>query len=205
MARCLRSFIPGVSVHAMQRGNNRMDVFHQPADYSTFLSLVMRVAACHAVAFHAYALMKNHVHLIVTPREPDAVPPAMKELAQGYSRYYNRTYDRIGTLWNDRYRAKLIGDERYWLTCLRYVEQNPVRAGIVTMPEVYPWSSYPAHAFGRWPDWLEPHPLYLALGRTDDERQAAYRNLCGQPLADDQLAVVRVAVGQNSTRLRHSV
>src|SRR5262249_3516037 len=167
MARKKRSFVNGVSVHITSRGNNRMDIFHQRQDYATFLTYLEGAVADQAVDVHAFALMTNHVHLIATPGAARAISLVMKTLGEQYVRYYNRQYDRIGTLWNQRYGAKPIEDERYWLTCLRYVEQNPVRAGIIDRPEAYEWSSYAAHAFGRWPEWLTPHPVYLALGKTD--------------------------------------
>jgi len=112
----------------------------------------------------------------------------MKQVGEEYVRYFNRKYDRIGTLWTGRYRGIDIGDEKYWLTCLRYVEQNAWRAGMVSSPDAYPWSSYRVHAFGESSDWLELHHVYLALGRTPEDRQRAYRAICGIPLADDELA-----------------
>jgi putative transposase len=132
----------------------------------------------HDVALHAYVLMSTHFHLLPTPQSARAIPEFMQELDGRYTQYYNRRYSRVGTLWNGRYRSILIQDEAYLLTCLRYIEQNPVRAGMVSSPAEYGWSSHSAHAFGRWPEWLTPHPLYLALGTSAGARQAAYRTLC---------------------------
>jgi putative transposase len=192
MARRRRIFIPDMSVHVIQRGNNRMDIFREHRDYRSFLVFLERAAACYEVVIHAFVLMTNHFHLIVTPAAAHRLPQMMKEIGGRYVSYYNRKHDRIGTLWNGRYRGLLIEDERYWLTCLKYVEQNPVRAGMVSVPGKYPWSSYSAHAFGDWPSWLTPHPVYLALGHSAEERQLAYRSLCGAPLEDDQLTAVRL-------------
>ena len=109
--------------------------------------------------------MTNHFHLMVTPSSAGSLPKMMKAADGGYVRYYNRRQQRLGTLWNGRYRGLLIEDERYWLTCLRYVEQNPVRARMVAAPEEYVWSSHAAHTFGRWPQWLTPHPTYQVSAR----------------------------------------
>ena len=157
-----------------------MRVFDIRNDYAYFLELLKETSRSSCVVVHAYSLMSNHYHLIVTPASAEALPKMMKALDGSYVRYYNRQHERSGTLWNGRYRGLIIKDERYWLTCLRYVEQNPVRAGMVSAPEAYEWSSYRAHALGRWPDWLTPHSLYQSLGSDDIDRQRAYRALCGQ-------------------------
>jgi putative transposase len=120
-----------------------------------------------------------------------ALPRMMKELGERYVKYFNREVDRVGTLWNGRYRGLIIDDERYWLTCLRYVEQNPVRAGMVEAPGDYQWSSYRAHAGGKWDDWLTPHPLYQSLGVTASERQRAYQAICSENVADTERVLIR--------------
>jgi hypothetical protein len=111
---------------------------------------------------HGYALMTNHYHLLATPEDARGLPRTMKELGGRYVNYFNRKHQRIGTLWNGRYRAIAITDETYWLTCLRYVEQNPVRAQMVRTPEMYPWSSYRVHALGA--GVARFHRVCLALG-----------------------------------------
>lgn len=180
MPRTHRCFIPGLSVHVIQRGNNRVPIFGFENDFEHFIELLRSSARDFTVAVHAYVLMTNHFHLLVTPTSDTGLPRMMKSLDGGYVRYYNRRHERIGTLWNGRYRGLAVKDERYWLTCLRYIEQNPVRAGMAETPDGYPWSSYSAHAFGRWPTWLTPHAIYQALGTQDGERQLAYRVLCRQ-------------------------
>ncbi len=176
--RLRRCYAAGISAHIFKRGNNRMEIFHSPADYTSFLRFVTQAAAANGMSVNAFAVMHNHFHLIATPSETLSIPRAMKEIGERYARYYNRKYQRVGTPWSGRYTGKPIEDERYWLTCLRYVEQNPVRAGIVLTPDTYQWSSYPAHAWGIWPDWLAPHAVYLALGHTPEQRQLAYRHFC---------------------------
>lgn len=168
-----------------------MGIFETSGDYEYFLELLRRSARNSCVAVHAYVLMTTHFHLIVTPTSEHGLPNMMKALDGGYVRYYNKRQQRVGTLWNGRYRGVIIEDERYWLTCLRYVEQNPVRAGMVDSPDAYAWSSYSAHAFGRWPAWLTPHVTYQSLGAHDAERQHAYRVLSGRPVDRDSALVPR--------------
>jgi putative transposase len=191
MPRGRRTFIPGISVHVIQRGNNRVPIFGSSNDFEQFLELLRRSARNFCVTLHAFVLMTTHYHLIVTPTSVAGLPKMMKALDGGYVRYFNKRQERIGTLWNGRYRGLPLEDERYWLTCLRYIEQNPVRAGMVQAPHDYQWSSYSAHAFGRWPTWLTPHTVYQSLGRDDGERQRAYRELCGRSVkSDDPLLIL---------------
>jgi putative transposase len=191
MPRGRRTFIPGISVHVIQRGNNRVPIFGSSNDFEQFLELLRRSARNFCVTLHAFVLMTTHYHLIVTPTSVAGLPKMMKALDGGYVRYFNKRHERIGTLWNGRYRGLPLEDERYWLTCLRYIEQNPVRAGMVQAPHDYQWSSHSAHAFGRWPTWLTPHTVYQSLGRDDGERQRAYRELCGRSVkSDDPLLIL---------------
>jgi putative transposase len=192
MARPLRVYVPGMSFHVIQRGNNRSPIFGADIDYEVFLRILQAQTNRHAVSVHAYALMKNHYHLIVTPADRRALPLAMKAIGVQYVQYFNRKYQRVGTLWCSRYRALIIADERYWLTCLRYVEQNPTRARIVNDPGAYRWSSYGVHGLGRGAEWLEQHRVYLSLGRNPEERQTAYRALCTTPITEEDLASQRL-------------
>jgi len=191
MGRGSRVYVPNMSVHIIHRGNNCSVIFRDDTDRRFFLRLVQLSAGKYDVAVHAFVLMTTHVHLIVTPGDASALPRTMKMVGQRYARYFNRKYERVGTLWCGRYRSILITDAYYWLTCLRYVEQNPVRAGMVTSPEAYRWSSYRTHALGETTAWLVRHPVYVALGKTQDERQAAYRAICAQSLNDGDLACQR--------------
>ena len=156
------------------------------------MAILRKTVARYEVSLHAYALMPNHYHLLVTPTDGSALPHAMKALGVRYVGYYNRKYGRSGTLWGGRYRAFHIEDEQYWLTCLRYIEQNPVRAGMVRSPEEYPWSSYRAHALGKAPSWLTAHSVYLALGADAQQRQSAYRAICDPFLSETDLADQRL-------------
>ena len=173
-----RIYVPGLSAHVFQRGHNRAAIFDEPLDFDYFITLVRHSALRYGTDVHAFALMHNHYHLIATPRSARALPKTMKAIDCGYTKYYNRKYGRMGTLWNARYRAKLIQDEAYWLTCLRYVEHNPVTARIVSSAAQYRWTSYRVHAHGAFCDWLVPHRVYQELGKTPAERQLAYRAMC---------------------------
>jgi putative transposase len=120
----------------------------------------------------------------------------MQSLGRRYVRYFNDRYNRTGTLWEGRFRTALITDERYWLTCMRYVEMNPVRAGLAGSAEAYPWSSYRTHAFGVTDPLLAPHAVYDALASTADRRQEAWRHMCGPPVQCDQLETLRKAIAK---------
>jgi putative transposase len=201
VSKYVRIYIPDLSVHVMHRGHNRMSVFPEATDCEHFLALLEAAADRHQVKVHCYSLMTNHYHLVATPAAAAAMPRAMQQLGHRYVKYFNRKYQRSGTLWGGRYRAILIADERYWLTCLRYVELNPVRAQLVNAPELYRWSSYRTHAFGERSRWLADHDLYRRLGSTAQERQVAYRTICGVPLTDAELIQQRLGVTTGTERI----
>src|SRR5262245_14616590 len=188
MGHPLRMFVPDVSVHVIRRGNNRCTIAKDDADFRELLRTLRVASQLYDVAVHGYILMTNHYHLIVTPSRESALSLMMKTVGERYVRYFNARYDRIGTLWSGRYNAIAIDSETYLLTCLRYIEQNPWRASMVETPDAYEWSSCRAHAFGQRIDWLVPHASYLALSADPQERQAAYRAICGMALTDDELA-----------------
>jgi putative transposase len=166
-----------VSVHVYQRGANRAVTFLDDEDYERFTTMATDATQSNDVIVHGFVLMANHYHLILTPRDQKSLSATVHELAGEYSRYHNRKYGRIGPTWNNRYGAAMLSDERYFLGCLRYVEQNPVKADIVSTPEAYLYSSYRFHALGEPSSWLEFHHLYLILGSTPEARQTAYRAL----------------------------
>jgi REP-associated tyrosine transposase len=186
-----RIYLPGISAHIYHRGNNRLAIFSVETDSEVFLTMLKTAAARHGLVVHAFVIMTTHFHLIATPETKTALSGTMKQLGERFVGYYNRKHHRTGTLWEGRFRAKHITDERYWLTCLRYVEQNPVRAGIVATPDAHRWSSYGFHAFGHQPNWLVHHPVYLRLGSTAEQRQTAYRAICAEPLPEPELVCIR--------------
>lgn len=189
-----RLYVPGLSVHVIRRGNNRGPIFGDDTDRELFLALLETMAFRWGVDVHGFGLMSNHYHLVVTPNSETALPCMMRDVGREYVLRYNRKYDRIGTLWTGRYRAIGITNERYVLTCLRYIEQNPVRAGMVSTPSDYRWSSFGILGLGQPSDWLVPHPVYIALGSTAEERQCAYRALCCDALPDADLIRQRHAL-----------
>ncbi|MBK6614355.1 transposase [Ottowia sp.] len=177
MSRLPRLTLPGYPHHIVQRGNNRQAIFGDEADYQRLLDELKAQAAAHQVAVHAYVLMTNHLHLLVTPETADGVPLMMQGLGRAYVRYFNRRHDRSGTLWEGRYRSTLIEAERHLLACMAYIDLNPVRAGLAADPADYPWSSH-AHGVGlRGDPLVTPHPLYWALGNTPFARERAYADL----------------------------
>ena len=193
MARLGRYFIEGQALHLIQRGNNRQAIFHRDDDYRIYRSWLGAAAREHGCAIHAYVLMTNHVHLLVTPDDKDAVPRMMQVLGRRYVRHFNFCYRRTGTLWEGRYRAAPIDSDAYFLSCSRYIELNPVRARMVARPLDYKWSSYRAHAHGRMDPLLTGHALYQALGRSADAREKSYRALFETPLAKDFVDALRAA------------
>ena len=193
MARHPRLIVPGVALHIRQRANDRRDCFRSDADRLTYLSLLRDASAHQGCALHAYCLMTNHVHLLVTPVSVDASARMMRDLARWYSAYFNRRYQRTGTLWEGRFRSCLVDSAPYVLACYRYIELNPVAARMALSPDAYPWSSYRANA-GLAPDpSLSPHVEYTALSAQDTTRQAAYRALFDSAPDDAFLNTVRSA------------
>jgi len=167
-----------------------------------YLSMVRRLTIASDVELHAFALMKTHDHLLVTPRTATALPRAMRRLGTTYVRYFNRKYARTGTLFNERYKGLIVTDDRYWLTCLRYIEQNPVRAAIVDRPEDYRWSSYRVHVGLEKSDWVKSHPVFDALGHELPQRFAVYRAICAASLTDAELIAQRLGTDPGRSQLR---
>ena len=194
MPRRPRFALPGIPQHVIQRGNNREPCFVAEQDYRRYLDDLEAVAREHRCRIHAYVLMTNHVHMLVTSTREYGIGQMMQALGRRYVYYFNKTYHRTGTLWEGRYKASLVDSDAYLLRCMRYIELNPVRAHMVDHPGSYKWSSYAANARGR-PDPLpEPHPLYTALGETIAERQHAYRELFRHQFEDDVLHEIREAL-----------
>lgn len=177
MARLGRYFLPDQPLHVIQRGNNRQPIFFCAEDYRRLHAWLAEAAAAHDCAVHAYVLMTNHLHLLVTPGNRQSLPRTMQALGRRYVRHINATSRRTGTLWEGRYRAAPIDSEAYFLACCRYIELNPVRAGMVAHPGDYLWSSFRAHAFGAADALVGDHALYRGLGRSPGERRETYRAL----------------------------
>jgi len=177
MPRRPRVSLPGIAHHIIQRGNNRCACFYGEEDYRLYLEWLSEYAEEAGCQLHAYMLMTNHVHLLITPDTAQSAGHLMKRLGQRYVQYINRTYRRTGTLWEGRFRSCLVKEENYVLGCYRYIELNPVRAMMVDHPAEYPWSSYRTNAQGEVSDFIKPHSVYQSLGLTADDRVSAYRQL----------------------------
>gem|GEM_PF-2708847 len=162
MSRHRRLKIAGYPLHLIQRGVNRCACSAGARDYELYLGLLEEMSRRHACEVHAYVLMTNHVHLLLTPTDPDGPSRLMKDLGQRYVQAYNRRHQRTGTLWEGRFKSSIVDSEAYLLRCQRYIEENPVRAGMVAHPSDYAWSSHRFNADGAANTFLVPHPLYLA-------------------------------------------
>jgi putative transposase len=191
MARLPRLCLPGIAQHIIQRGTNRQPCFGSAEDMAAYAAWLDEYARKYGVAVHAWVFMTNHVHLLVTPTSSDGVSRLMQSLGRSYVRYFNQTYRRSGTLWEGRFRSCLVEAEDYLLTCQRYIELNPVRAGMVSRPGDYHWSSFHANGVGLASRLISHHPVYLALGHSPAERQACYRKLFETRLDDDDLVRIR--------------
>ena len=197
MPRRSRIHLDGVPLHIVQRGHNRGACFFGEQDYHAYLGWLGEALQRGCCALHAYVLLTNHVHLLVTPGKASAISRLVMDVGRRYVQYINHTYGRTGTLWDGRYKSSLVQAETYLLLCQRYIELNPVRAGMVGDPADYRWSSYRANAFGEANALVSPHPVYLALGQGEVQRQAAYRDLFQTALDAAPIAELRMALNQN--------
>ena len=177
MARPVRLIVPGVAVHIIQRGNNRNICFREDSDFLTYLGYLRHLSGKYRCQLHAYCLMTNHVHLLLTPAGAGACAVLMRDLGRCYVRYFNRRYGRTGTLWEGRFRSCIAEAAHYVLACYRYIELNPVRARMTDHPAGYLWSSYAINAGMRADSLIWPHREYLGLAEDATVRQAAYRAL----------------------------
>ena len=193
MPRGARIVLVDSALHIVQRGINRGPCFFTDADYAAYLSYLGEFAEEFGCLVHAYCLMSNHVHLLVTPRRADGVALLMKQLGQCYVQRVNKKLGRTGTLWEGRFHSCLVRSDRYALACYRYIDLNPVRAAMVDQPARYSWSSYGLNASGEARGMLTAHPAYLALGSDGTQRSRAYQQLCQDPLPMTELEDIRKA------------
>ncbi|MDR3528592.1 MAG: transposase [Rhizomicrobium sp.] len=193
MARLGRYFVPDQPLHVIQRGNDRQAVFFGEDDFVCYREGLIAAAEANGLAVHAYVLMTNHVHLLVTPGRAESLPRTMQSLGRRYVRHINARYQRTGTLWEGRYRAAPIDSEQYFIACCRYIELNPVRARMVEHPRQYRWSSYRAHGEGKDDVLAASHPIWRRLGRSALMQQQAYRGLIREALEPGFVEALRAA------------
>jgi len=194
MPRVARAVIADYPLHVVQRGINGSDCFFSESDYLTYLGYLRTFAGRFGCSVHAYCLMTNHVHLLLTPHAATACGQLMKNLSQHYVQRTNYRLKRTGTLWEGRYYSSLVLSESYALACYRYIETNPVRARMTTTAAQYPWSSYHANGEGKGDSLIRPHATYSALGLEPDQTVRAYAELCAQALPQEVIDEIRRAI-----------
>lgn len=191
MPRPKRLNIAGVPQHLVQRGNNRQDCFKDEADYRLYMELLGKACKRHDCDVHAYVLMTNHVHILLTPHQPEGASLVFRDLGRDYVRQFNRRWGRSGTLWEGRFKSSLVDNHDYLLACYRYIELNPVRARMVERPGQYPWSSYHRNALGCRNELVVAHSTLFSLGGDDNSRREAYLSLFDSVLDAEQIKTIQ--------------
>ena len=197
MPRLPRFVLVGHPQHVIIRGNNREPIFYADEDYQFYLEKLLKACNKHNCDIHAYVLMTNHVHLLITPHKKDGISKVIQMLGRYYVQYFNHTYQRTGTLWEGRYKATLIDSEHYALGCYRYIELNPVRANMVEHPAEYPWSSYRYNALNEKDELVVGHELYKRLGKSVKERCESYRALFNIEVEQKTIEEIREATNKS--------
>jgi putative transposase len=197
MARLPRLIVPNQPHHVIQRGNDRQIIFREEADYQRFLVWLKESAKFYEVAIHAYVLMPNHIHLLVTPADATGLAQKMQKVGRFYVPWFNKKYERTGGLFEGRFRTSLIDTDRYFMACSRYIELNPVRAQMVMAPGDYPWSSYAHHAGVRIDSLVTDHTLFWALGNTPFQREAAYMDMVQQGMSQEEVDFITTSILRN--------
>jgi putative transposase len=196
MARLPRLVVPGQPHLVLQRGRDARPVFIDDADRLRYLDALQAALRDSGVALHGYVLMDNHVHLLATPASAEGLGKAMQRLGRRYVAAFNARHGRSGSPWQGRFRAAPIDAEQYLLSCLRHLEMNPVRHGLVALPEDYRWSSAAHHAGRRRDPLVSEHPMFWRLGNTPFEREATWRALSQLPLDATQAQAIREAAAK---------
>lgn len=197
MLRRPRIHLAGIPMHIVQRGINREPCFFAEEDYHCYLHWLQKSVADWDCAVHAYVLMTNHVHLLITPQRSDGSAKLIQSLGRRYVQYINRAYRRSGSLWEGRYKFSAVQAESYLFACIRYIELNPVRAGMVSDPAQNRWSSYRHNGLGQADERLVAHPLYKSLEHDAEVRHASYRALFRTELDDEAINDIRLALAQS--------
>ena len=196
MPRKPRFNLVGIPQHVIQRGNNREPCFYSEEDYRFYLDQLNEIKEKYECSIHSYVLMTNHVHLLITSMMEHGIPKLMQALGRRYVYFINKKYKRTGTLWEGRYKSSLVDTDRYLLTCMRYIEMNPVRAKMVEHPADYMWSSYLTNTQQNVEGLVSPHPVYCSLGKTARLQEKVYRSLFSESIDYDTLNDIREALNQ---------
>ncbi len=191
MPRKPRFFLPNVPVHMIVRGNSRQAVFAEDEDYFAYRSWLKEASELYNCQIHAYVMMTNHVHILLSAEEPTNISKLSQAVGRKYVPYFNHKYGKSGTLWEGRFKSSSIDSKFYLLACYRYIELNPIRAGMVKNSEDYVWSSYHANALGEKDSLITAHPVYLRLGKTKTQRQSTYKDLFKEPLGENLITEIR--------------
>jgi putative transposase len=197
MPRAARIPFAGHPLHVVHRGVNRGACFADDADRAFYLGLLQEFVARSDCALHAYVLMSNHVHLLFTPADDGGAARLMKAVAQRHTQRCNKRWGRTGPLWEGRYKSSLVDSHGYALNCHRYIEENPVRAGMVRHPAEYAWSSFRANGMGIPCPFLTEHPSRRSLGEDDIERRIAYRTMFDAPQPEKEVQLFRAALASS--------
>ena len=196
MPRKPRFNLVGIPQHVIQRGNNREPCFFSEQDYRRYLEDLIKASQKYSCCVHAYVLMTNHVHILATPRREGGLSNMLQKVTRCYAQRINYRFRRTGHLWSGRFKASLVEQERYFFTCMRYIELNPVRANRVAHPGEYRWSSNAHNAAGLGDPLLQHHPLYTALADDAQQRQYAYRELFRLHIDNGEIHAIREALNQ---------
>ncbi|MCG6891032.1 MAG: transposase [Gammaproteobacteria bacterium] len=194
MPRKPRMYIGDIPCHVVQRGNNHGACFFAARDYHLYLHFLQDACRRYRVDLHAYVLMTNHVHLLMTPQDSCGISRVMQSLGRRYVQHVNVKYRRSGTLWDGRHKSSVVDIDAYFLTCMRYIELNPVRANMVKHPADYLWSSFQTNTRSCTDSILTPHPVYLALGDDMALRHQTYRSLFDDQLDSQAIKAIREAI-----------
>jgi putative transposase len=194
MPRPLRPVADGLLYHALNRGNNRAPVFFTPEDYHTFLAALAKTKRRYPFRLYGYCLMTNHFRLLLAPEAGVTVSRVLQSLTVTHTWHYHRRRGTVGHVWQGRFKSPVVQDDDHALVVLRYIEANPLRAGMVADLADHPWSSYGAHGLGRADPLLSALPAWEALGREPEGRRAYWRGWVRTPLAEHELAEVRRSV-----------
>mgnify|MGYP001817814936 CR=1 FL=1 len=190
MARLPRYTITNQTQHIIQLGRDLQQVFFEEQDYQYYHDCLDAAAYNYGLKIHAYALLPDHIHILATPGRSDSISRTIQSIGRNYVQYFNESYEGSGTLWEGRYRATVLDEKQYLLACSRYIETNPVRAGLSKSPRDYPWSSYAYNALGKDDEMITPHREYQKLGANHKERARAYRALFKQKLSDETVSLI---------------